>query len=869
MTAPRQDVGDRLRAAFERLEGEDATSPLLVVWDDPEGEFADALDELVPEGVELLRDDDGARFAAKRRLNALRPGERALLYRRRAVHDVAGDWFADAVLYATHFQADLASARIEELGCADTREVRDALRELRPFLARRSNVRRLHALRPSYATANELLLAAMALALGAGEPEWYYVLARYLSRARAEGAEAPLADLEAAGVVAAFDRMVSEATGYDGDVADADALCAHVLLTALADCLDVSELRGLERNLSVPHARLCHELVRAWAASGDADELRAAARELEESRNLRRRLASLGAEVASRVDFLPCAHEVVASSLLRSVAAGDDVRDLAARVTDARRAMPWFGGVRSYYDAVAAACELRRLRREHADGLGAASPAELWEAYVGGLWRVDAAYRAFRTAYAAALARPNLELDDDLKAAAERVEDLYGTWFLDGLNVRWMDLAAPDFAAQGYAGGVPRSRDFFASEVEPVLSRGDRLFVVVSDALRYEVAAELAERLERETQGRADLASMQAPFPSVTPTGMAALLPHGSFELTAAEGRPSVLVDGLPARTTRERQEALRRRVPGVVCVRYEDLVAMRRDERRALVADAPVTYVFHDAIDAVGDDAKTEDDVFDACRDAVDELVGLVRVITRELRVSNVVVTADHGFLYAGRVADALGHVEAPQLGEASLAESRRWVLARAGAIADGLDPVAMTANGAPGMVGLTPHGCARIRRPGAGERYVHGGLSLQELCVPVLRFKNLRSNAKAYVEAEPVEVRPVHVPDPIAATAFRLRLLQAQPVGGKRLPAEYEVLVEDASGNPVSDVWHVAADRTSPEDAERELEGRMGLLAGADLAGGAPYAVVCRAAGTGEVCWRREVRIEVAFAPVEDFGW
>ena len=92
MAAKTQDVAARLAAAFERAEAERPQAPVLVVWDDPEREFAEQVGDLAPEGVECLLDEEGARFAVKRRLNALAAGERALLYRQRAAHDIADDW---------------------------------------------------------------------------------------------------------------------------------------------------------------------------------------------------------------------------------------------------------------------------------------------------------------------------------------------------------------------------------------------------------------------------------------------------------------------------------------------------------------------------------------------------------------------------------------------------------------------------------------------------------------------------------------------------------------------------------------------------------------------------------------------------------
>ena len=160
------DIQERLKGLFEapQRHGE----PMVVVWDDPDGEFEALVDELELPGVEVLRDADGARFAAKRRLNELGSGDKALIYRKRAARDTRGDWFADAVRYGRHFQADLVSSQLEDLSAADTADMRAALKHYRAFLSKKTNMRRLKQARASYETVNQLHTAVMAAALGKG-----------------------------------------------------------------------------------------------------------------------------------------------------------------------------------------------------------------------------------------------------------------------------------------------------------------------------------------------------------------------------------------------------------------------------------------------------------------------------------------------------------------------------------------------------------------------------------------------------------------------------------------------------------------------------------------------------------------------------
>ncbi len=78
-----------------------------------------------------------------------------------------------------------------------------------------------------------------------------------------------------------------------------------------------------------------------------------------------------------------------------------------------------------------------------------------------------------------------------------------------------------------------------------------------------------------------------------------------------------------------------------------DDLTAKKKDEGREFVKDKRVVYIYHNKVDSTGDDAKTEGETFQAVRETIEELAGLVGHIVNNLNGHHVVVTADHGFLF------------------------------------------------------------------------------------------------------------------------------------------------------------------------------------------------------------------------------
>ena len=116
--------------------------------------------------------------------------------------------------------------------------------------------------------------------------------------------------------------------------------------------------------------------------------------------------------------------------------------------------------------------------------------------------------------------------------------------------------------------------------------------VIVSDALRYEVAVELMQELAKEKH-IATLVPYKAMLPTETKYCKTALLPHRNMELQGAE----MVIDGQVLVTTEQRTSHLARYKDGAVCVKYEDVMNGDQTSNRELFKH-PLVYIFHDVID-------------------------------------------------------------------------------------------------------------------------------------------------------------------------------------------------------------------------------------------------------------------------------
>ena len=148
-------------------------------------------------------------------------------------------------------------------------------------------------------------------------------------------------------------------------------------------------------------------------------------------------------------------------------------------------------------------------------------------------------------------------------------ERLYSHWFLGELGNNWSDVCAEELAVYGKIMEIPHQEDFYRSRVK---NADSRVFVIISDEMRYEVAATLAEELQRENQSQVKLQNMQSIFPSITKFGMAALLPHSNLSVEVKNELLSVLADGQSTAST-NRDKVLKAANPASVALQYKNII--------------------------------------------------------------------------------------------------------------------------------------------------------------------------------------------------------------------------------------------------------------------------------------------------------
>ena len=451
----------------------------------------------------------------------------------------------------------------------------------------------------------------------------------------------------------------------------------------------------------------------------------------------------------------------------------------------------------------------------------------------------------------------------------EKVEGLYTTWFLGQLGTNWSDACADNLREYGRVLEVPQQVDFYRQKVAAADSK---VYVIVSDALRYEVAASLAEQLQRETQAKVDLKSMQAVFPTITKFGMAALLPHKHIhtEIKGADSseRLVVLADGQSTEAN-NRDKLLKAADPASVALKYKDIIGMKRADRQALIKGMNVVYIYHDTIDEAG---HLESSIFTACDTAIEEIKNMVRIIANEWGGANIIITSDHGFLYTYSPLKEDDKVNLESQDDQRIEVGRRYAIMHNSYHSNFLLPVKFIAGDNPHYDGWAPRETIRIKMKGGGLNFVHGGISLQEMVVPVIEYHFLRNQSKEYkrnrskYDTKPVEISLLSANRKISNMTFSLKFYQKEPVGGNREAATYQLYFTDSAGKAISDVQKIIADKTSDNGQDRTFRCSFNLKSLKYSNTETYYLVI--ADENGLQVQREEFQIDIAFA-VDEFDF
>lgn len=825
---PLKDIQKRLKERFSAPLS-DFYERRIIFWKDEDQEFEYVFDQIELENVKKAKLDGFNSFEIKKLLSNDDLGSNYLVYSPISYSKIEGNWLRNIELYSEEFRSDLTSIRMSELNADETEQMRKAVKLYSKFFDNKQRMTKLQKLTGHYEHPKQLHLDVMAVLCEAEKGAIGPIIQQVFSDNLDAPYNSALMNIFEYGSREAFIKMISSYTGSPVDVTPKlEEIAAYILISALALHVDPNVLKGLGDYISGSRNENDHSIVHEWMTSGDKEKYLELARHIEWKLNLLKLFEQANVDSLLASDVFPALDEALLKRYF------DEISEHVFKVNEIfnsveeKRTQAWFDLFRDFYDCLYFAAKMEEFRQKYSNGFHFTKPEEVWKFYQKEAYQMDSWYRKFRLAYQSALQQNNEQLEDSLRQAAEVIENLYSNWFLSELMENWIDTAGADYTNLGYVSNIPRQKNFYREQVSRDNKSAKRVAVIVSDALRYEVAAELRDELVKQTNGTAYLTARQSVFPSITKFGMAGVLNWYKPSIALNNGVPEVLLDGAHVRSTAERQKRLQtqdgKQVLKAGAIQAEDFKDMKSGERRAYMKDKDVIYIYYNKIDKVGHDGPKE--AFPACETSINELRSLVQTLVKD-RVTEVLITADHGFLYTAEPLKEMNKVSREVLSQDAYEYGRRYILAPSDTKAKFLLPVKMDKEyEGEALIGFTPRDISRIKIAGSRDNYVHGGLSLQEVMVPVIQFNNkTRSSNKDFAERESATLQLLTATHKISNMNFMLQFYQPVPVGDKVLPSKYQISMQDENGTIVSDVKEVIADFDSPNAIYRQVKVQFNL--------------------------------------------
>ena len=279
--------------------------------------------------------------------------------------------------------------------------------------------------------------------------------------------------------------------------------------------------------------------------------------------------------------------------------------------------------------------------------------------------------------------------------------------------------------------GLLRQRDFFEKQVKPHLGEGKVAYVWV-DALRYEMARELGRLLGDDFD--LEIQPAIGTMPTITEIGMAALLPkaHESAKVVGVGGGKLALeIDGKVIKDRKDRVAFLKEHAGVTVFdAKLDDLLPKPSKRIKDGIQSAQLILITSQEIDELG-----EADNMSQARLQIDGVLSHLRRGVRVLAdhgIKTIVLVADHGHLFADEIGEDM-KIEAPG-GKVEDLHRRVWI-----GVGGNSEPsylrTSLTSLGVESEFDIaTPWTFAVFKSKGGGRAYFHGGLSPQELIVPVV---------------------------------------------------------------------------------------------------------------------------------------
>ena len=778
------EVNDKVQKALEKY----FQQHRLVFWYDDKADMKSLFESMQFTDIEKLVIANNE-FGIKHTVLIEKPKQKFLIYQPKPKPEPKDNWLLDLNLSHVEFYTDASSIVLQELGL--TQEYKTFIQQHLPFFSLDKRTSELKALLEPDEREGKIKLKMLAVVCQC-EVEWEKILYTLFAEAL-KGKQTTYKAIENFNLDAFLWEVIEKKYAYTSK----DKTIKDFLLVLVNDNLQRSLVKG-KPNLN----KDAYLFVNRWKENIKARQsFEDWSKKLEQELNVESLLQQEEASSLLEADTYAVIDKKIIFALKNHIQQETLSNNIIQEWINKRRTKFFFTQFTFIYDALSfGASLLDEIRKTN---LSIKNPLDGFEKYAKSLYVIDRLYRKY--IYSCELA----EHQNVLKDLTAIIEKAYENSYLLQLNDNWQ--VEVDTMPEWKINTITGQKHFFQTWVEPYLKKDNRVFVIISDGLRFESATELRERVLQEDRYTATLSPVLGSLPSYTQLGMAALLPNKA--LTFNDKTEIVFAEGQSTQGTPNRTKVLQSVDSKMVAISAVDFLKMNaKSDGREFIKPYNVIYIYSNIIDKTGDDKTSESKVFEATESEFDNLVKIMKQVSN-MNGYNMIITADHGYLYQHNRLEASDFTDFVTKGEV-YKTSRRFILGKNLTTNDSVKKWSGESLGfADDTEALIPKSINRMRIQGAGSRYVHGGSSLQEIVIPVLEINKARKS-----DIEQVEVDVSSPSYNITSNTFGVSFYQKNPIGDKVLARDIKVAFYTKDNLVISDVSNIKFDSRDTDAAARE---------------------------------------------------
>lgn len=764
----------------------------LVFWYDATAEFQGLFNSTRIPGVDNITLGNNE-FSVKHRLLIDEPTTKFLIYQAKAKPEDNENWLLDLLLSNYEFQTEASSLYLQDLDLSI--EYKNLVQSHEEFFVNQTRIEQLKSILEKDDTESKIRLKMLSVMCNC-DPEWEKILYSLFAEAFKSKSD-KYKSIEKFNLSSFIWEVAERKYNYKST----NPTVKDLILQLFKDNFD----RSIDGKSTLN--KDAYLFVNTWKENKKSAEVfEEWSKLLEVELNIQDKISNIEPSALLDSDTYSVLDKKIIAALKDQILTKTISNHIVQEWINKRRVKFFFDDYTYLYNALGFASNF--LDELNKSDLSVKSPQDGFEKYHKQWFALDRLYRKY------IYSSEQAEHQNILKELTTHIEKAYGNSYLLKLGDNWQVIV--DQMHSWQVDKVHPQRKFYNNWVKPYVnkdsgSKENRIFVIISDALRYESAAELKEVIVSEDRYTASLTACLGSIPSYTQLGMASLLPNKT--LTIEEGSDIVYVDGQSSQGLANRTKILQKEYPGSIAIGAEDFLKMKAaTEGRDYIKPYNVIYIYSNHIDKIGDDKTSESKVFEATENEFDNIIKLIKHISN-MNGNNMIVTTDHGYLYQHNRLDDSDFTDFTPTGNV-YKTSRRFVIGK------DLNKDLAVKTWDKSTFGLEddteiqiPKSINRIRVQGAGSRFVHGGASLQEIVIPIIEINKARKS-----DIEQVEVDIISGSSNVTSNTTPVNFYQKQPISDKIHQRQIRASFYSTDDSLISDVKTILFNSSDDDAGLRE---------------------------------------------------